>query len=104
EVAGGIVEQAGERPVLVPDALHHRVHGCGIADVDGVRAHTATVLGHQFAGGVFQYAAAAGGEPQIGAEREVLRGDFSSEAGAAAGDEDALTFEQALLEHARSAD
>ncbi len=51
---------------------------------------------------VFEDAAAPAGEPEIGAELGVSRGDFLTEAGAAAGDEDALTFEEMILEHARS--
>src|SRR5207248_4459346 len=41
-------------------------------------------------------------EPELGAELEILGSDLFAEAGAAAGDEDALTLEQVFLEHSRS--
>src|SRR6185295_4485389 len=66
------------------------------------RANTAAMLRHQFLRGFIEKAAAPAGDPQVGAEREVSSGDFLAEAGAAAGDQDAFAFEEAVLEHARS--
>src|SRR2546422_11663545 len=56
----------------------------------------------QFLCGVLEHAAAAAGEPDVSAELEVPGGDLLAEAGAAAGDKDALTLEKVFLEHARS--
>ena len=64
-----------------------------------MRAHAAAMLRCQFLRGVLEHAAAPPGEPQVGAEREIAGGDFAAEPRAAAGDENALTFEQAFLEH-----
>jgi hypothetical protein len=57
--------------------------------------------GDQLLRGVLQHCRASPAKPELGAELEVLGGDLLAEARAAAGDEDALTLEQAFLEHAR---
>src|SRR4029079_15228942 len=98
EVAGGVVDEAAERAGLVPDSLHHRIDGLRIADVDRLGADAAAEL----LGGLLQHRSAAAGDPDLGAERNVFRGDFLAQAGAAAGDEDALTLEKAFPEHVRS--
>src|SRR5688572_31415074 len=46
--------------------------------------------------GFLQHAAAAAADPELGAQLDVLGGDLPAEAGAAAGDEDALTLKQPL--------
>jgi len=64
-------------------------------------AHDAAAPGDQLLRGVLQHRPAPAAKPELGAQIEVLGGDLLAEARAAAGDEDALTLEQALLEHAR---
>src|SRR6478672_3026813 len=64
-----------------------------------MRTHTTAVLRNELARRVFQHATAAPGDPQVCAERQVTGGDLLAEAGAAARNENALTFEQAFLEH-----
>ena len=83
--------------------LHHRIDRRRVADVDRVGAHASAVPGHQFLGGLLQYRTPPAREPELRAELQVFAGDFLAEAGAAAGDEDALTFKETVLEHARSA-
>src|SRR4051812_13343580 len=99
EVAGRVVDEAGERPRFVPDPLHHRVDRRGIADVDRMGPYVSA----EFLCGGLKDGAAAPGNPQLRAELDVARGDLLAKAGAAASDEDPLTFEQAFLEHGRSA-
>src|SRR6185436_18563721 len=93
-----VVDQAVERAALVPDPLHHRVDRRGVADVDGMRADFSTEGLRR----LLEHAAAAATDPELGAELYVLGGDFPAQPGAAAGDEDALTFEKAFFEHAGS--
>src|SRR5204862_4072725 len=99
EVAGGVVDEAAERAVFVPDPLHHGIDRRGIADIDNMGTHATAVLRSELARRVFQDTAAAPGDPQVGAEPQVAGGDLLAQAGAAARDENALTFEQAFLEH-----
>ncbi len=60
------------------------------------------VLGGKFLGTGFQNSGAPPGDPDFGAELQVLGRDLLAQAGAAAGDQDALTFEESFLEHGRS--
>src|SRR5207237_9165905 len=101
ETAGGVVDQVGEPPALVPDALHHRIDRRGIADVDRMCTNDTTAAGDQLLRGALQHRPAPPAKPELGAEFEVFGSDLLAQARAAAGDEDALTLEQAFLEHAR---
>src|ERR1700694_3113799 len=102
EIAGGVVDQAGQRSAFVPDALRHRIDRSGISNVDRMSAHDAAMACNQLPGGVVQHAAAPAAEPELRAQLEVAGGDLLAEACAAAGNEDALTLEQTFLEHGRS--
>src|SRR6266702_4573266 len=99
EVAGGVVHQAGVRPALVPDRLDHRIHGRGVADVAGEGLDRAAVLRRELRGGFVEHGFSSAADSEIGAEPEVLRRDLAPEAGAAAGDEDALAFQQTVAKH-----
>src|SRR5437660_456466 len=88
--------------VLSANALHHRIDRGGIADVDRMGAHDAATAAEELLRGALQHRPASPAEPQLGAQIEVFGGDLLAEAGAAAGDEDALTLEETFLEHGRS--
>ena len=57
------------------------------------------MLGHDLTGGFLQHVAAAAADVDIGAELPEGLGHLLAEAGAAAGNEDALSGHQAVLEH-----
>jgi len=91
EVAGGVVDEAGEATSLLPERLDHLLDGAGIADVDAEGVDAA--LGKLFAprlGGRVAHRLAAAADRDVGAEAEEALGHRLAEAGAAAGDEDAL--------------
>jgi hypothetical protein len=45
EVAGGVVDKAGERSGLIPDPLHHRVDRRGVANIHAVYENSGAKLG-----------------------------------------------------------
>ena len=100
EIAGGVVDQASSGP-LGPDRLDHRLDRLGIADVADLGLDLA-------AGSPPSLAAAAvstsSRRPQITEPRAQLQeapAHGEAEAGAAAGDQDALALQKIGLEHAR---
>src|SRR6266581_283755 len=99
EVSRRVVDEAGERPAVLPDRLHHRVDRRRVADIDGVAFDRAAVLCHQLGGGFLEHGFSAAAEGEIGAELEIFRGHLAAEAGAAAGHEDALALEEVFPEH-----
>src|SRR6266513_456725 len=99
EVTGGVVEKAGERPAVLPDRLHHRVHAFCVADVRGVALDRAAVPACELRGRPFERLPAPPEDVEIGAELEVLRRHLASEPRAATRDEDALALEKVFAEH-----
>jgi hypothetical protein len=57
------------------------------------------VLLHKGGGRIVEHLLASPAKIQLGAEREVFAGDLAAETGTAAGDQDALAFEEIRLEH-----
>ena len=54
EVAGGVVHQPGQWTALIPDALHHSVHGLRIAHVADQRMHPRAGCRADVGGGTVQ--------------------------------------------------
>ena len=98
EVAGGVVDEGVER-THGPDLLQHGVDRRGIAHVATMGLDSAPGLGREPGGGLGQSMLAAAADDQFGAELEEAAAHAEAEAGAAAGDEDALAPEQIGLEH-----
>ena len=88
EVAGGVVDEVGERPGL-KNVLHHGVDRAGIANVDAVAFDLAAVFAAELGGGGIAYRLAASADEYVGAEREELLGHALAETGAAAGHQNA---------------
>ena len=98
EVAGGVVDEGVER-TDGPDLLEHGVDGGGVADVAAVGLDSAPGFRAELGGRFGQHLLAAAADDELGAELEEAAAHAEAEAGAAAGDEDALALEQVGLEH-----
>ena len=99
EIAGGIIDQAGQGAAIGPDAFDHGGDRVRIADVAGLRHHAAAMGRHQVGGGLFQHAAAPAADIDRGAQQQESLGHHLAKAGAAAGDQDALARQQARPIH-----
>ncbi len=100
EVAGGVVDEAGQAGPVGPQFVDHLLHRLRDADVDaeGVDAPPREALAP--AGGrLVADALAAPADGDVGAELEEALGHRLAEAGAAAGDQHALAFHQIGLVH-----
>ena len=98
EIAGGVVDEVGER-ALGENRLDHLVDRERVADVDAVAHHPAAIEVHQFGRGFVADALAAAADMHLGAELEEARGHRFAEPGAAAGDENAPPREKLFVEH-----
>ena len=98
EVAGGVVDEGVER-ADGPDLLQHGVDGGGVADVAAVDLDFAPGFRGELGGGLGEDLLAAAADHEFGAELEEAAAHAEAQAGAAAGDEDALALEQVGLEH-----
>lgn len=98
EIAGGVVDEVGQRPVG-EDCFDHGVDGRGITNIDAVACHLAAVGLHQFGGRVVADALAAAADVDFGAELKKTGGHGFAEAGAAAGDENAPAGEKTVRVH-----
>jgi hypothetical protein len=98
EVSGGVVDENVERGFL-PDGIDHRFDGVEVANVAGDGVDCAV----RFAGRVrrrfLENIFAAAADVDGGSEFEEACGHAFAEAGAAAGDEDALVLEKIGFEH-----
>jgi hypothetical protein len=99
EIARGVVHETGERPAVVPDSFDHLVDGLGVADVDGAGLDRAAAHLRQLFRGLAQHFLAPAADVDVRAQFEVFVRHLPAEAGAPAGDEYALTFEQSGSEH-----
>ncbi len=98
EVAGGVVDERGQRTVA-EDVLDHRVHRGGVADVDAIGFHRPAVrFHHRFGRGVAN-ALPPSADDDLGPEPEQALGHRPPQPRSPAGHEDFLALEQVLLEH-----
>ncbi len=100
EIAGGVVDEVGER-AFGENRLDHLVDRQRIPDVDAVAGHPAAMQVHQFGRGFIANALAAAADMDLGAELKEARGHRFAEPGAAAGDKNAPAGEKLLVEHGR---
>src|SRR5262249_14520159 len=98
EVAGGVVDEGVER-AHGPDLLEHGLDSGGVADVAAVGLDFAPGFSAELGGRLGQPLLAAAADDELGAELEEAPAHAEAEAGAAAGDQDALVPEQVGLEH-----
>ena len=84
------------------DVLDHLVHGRRIADIDAVARDLAAGLVGQLERGGVAHRLAPPADEDLGAKLEKLRRHLLAEPGAAAGHQNALRFEDAILEHGRA--
>ena len=98
EIAGGVVDQARQRPGR-PDFVDDVVDRVRHADIARDGIHVAAVLLHQLVGGFLQHVAAPAADIDVGAERQQRLGHLLAKPGAAARDQDTLALHQARLEH-----
>src|SRR5262249_16654827 len=68
-------------------------------DIAALAGDAPTGLLHELAGGLFQHVLAAAADEDLGTQRQEMAGDRLSDAGSAAGDEDALAGPEIVLEH-----
>ncbi len=98
EIAGGVVDEAGER-AIAENLLDHRFDRGGVADVDAVACDASAMRLHKLGGGRVADALAPAADRDLGAEAEELLGHRLAEPRAAAGDEDFLAPKKAVDEH-----
>ena len=98
EIAGGVVDEIGER-ALGENRLDHLVDRERIADVDPVAHHPAAMQVHQFGCGLVTDAFAAAADMDFGAQFQKARRHRFAEPGAASGDENAPPGEKLIVEH-----
>src|SRR5208282_153868 len=96
EISGGIVDQHVERSFF-PDGVDHPFDGVEAAHVAG--ECVAWAFGREFSGGLLENFFTAAADVDDGAEFEEALGHALAEAGAAAGDQDALVLEKIGAEH-----
>ena len=100
EIAGGVVDEIGER-AFAENRLDHLVDRERVPDVDAVAGHPAAMQVHQFGRGFVADALAAAADMDLGAEAEKARGHRFAESGAAAGHQNASAGEKLFVEHGR---
>ena len=98
EVAGGVVDEVGERTGL-EDVSHHGVDRARIANVDAVGLDPAVIFPGEFGGRGVAHRLAPSADEDIGAERQEFFRHALAEAGAAAGHQDAPAAKKSVLEH-----
>jgi hypothetical protein len=98
EVAGGVVDQVGER-AGPEDFLDHGVDRGRIANVDAVALDRAAVFAAEIGGGDIAYRLAASADEYVGAERQEFLDHSFAEPGAAAGHQNAPAVKKSVLEH-----
>src|SRR5208337_1915068 len=96
EVAGGVVDEDVEGS-LAPDGIDHGFDGFKTADVAGEGVDGS--LGREFGSGLFENFCAAAADVDRGSEFEEAFGHAFAEAGASAGDQDALRLQKIGAEH-----
>ena len=69
EIAGGVVDEAGQRTVA-EDLLDHRIDRRGVADVDAVARNAPAMSLHQFGSGRVAHALAPAADRDLGPEAE----------------------------------
>src|SRR6185312_17363832 len=93
EVAGGVVDEPGQRPAVGPDLGDHLVDGLGDADV---AADADDLLARRVAdalGGLLDHAGAAAADVDGRAQLRIGLGHDLAQARAAAGHQNALALE-----------
>ena len=98
EIAGGVVDEVGER-AFRENRLDHLVDRERVADIDAVAGDPAAMQVHQFGRGFVADALAAAADMDLGAELEEARRHRFAEPGAAAGDKNAPAGEKLFAEH-----
>ncbi len=98
EIAGGVVDEVGER-ALGENRLDHLVDRERVSDIDAVARHPAAMQIHQFGRGFVADALAAAADVDLGAELKEARGHRLAEAGAAASDKNAPARKKLFVEH-----
>ena len=88
KISGGVVDEVGER-TRGEDVGHHGVHRGRIANVDAVGAYFAAVLGHELGRRRLAHRFPPPADEDFGAEREEFFSHALTQAGAAAGHQDA---------------
>jgi hypothetical protein len=98
EVAGGVVDEVGERTGL-EDVSHHGVDRARIANVDAVGLDPAVIFPGEFGGRGVAHRLAPSADKDIGAERQEFFHHALAEPGAAAGHQDTPAAKKSVLEH-----
>jgi len=98
EIAGGVVDEVGQRAFRV-NRLDHLVDRERVSDIDAVAGHPAAMQVHQLGRGLVANAFAAAADMNLGAELEEARGHRLAEPGSAAGDENASSGEKLFAIH-----
>ena len=98
EVSGSVVDEDVERD-FAPDGVDHGFDGFEIAHVAGDGVDCALRFLGEFGGGLLEDFFAAAADVDGGSEFEEALGHAFAEAGAAAGDEDALVLQKVGSEH-----
>ncbi len=100
EIAGGVVDEAGEGSIA-ENLLDHRFDRGRVADVDAVACDASAMRLHELRGGLIADALAPAADRDLGAKLKELLGHRLAEPGAAAGNEDFFALEKAVDEHQR---
>ena len=98
EVAGGVIDENVEGSGF-PDCINHGFDGVEIADIAGEGMDRAVGGVGEFCGSFLENFFAASADVDRGAELEKAVGHGFAEAGAAAGDQDALVVQEVVAEH-----
>src|SRR3546814_8983852 len=98
EVAGGVVHQEVQRPLL-PDRRHQPVDLGSVAQVAGNRAAAAGEVGVELGPRLLEHVLAPPADDELRAELQHAPAHRLAEAGAATGDQDALALQEIALEH-----
>ena len=98
EGCGGVVDQHIERRIA-PDRVHHGVDSGPVANVAADRGHLAAKFAAHLSRGRLQQFEPAAADDQFGAKLDEAASHRSAEPGAAAGDQDALSRQQAFFKH-----
>jgi hypothetical protein len=98
EGRGRVVDENVDRPIT-PDRIHHRIDCDAIADVAALHGDLAAGTAAHVGSGRFQQFQPAPADHEVSAKLQEAAAHRRAEPGAAAGDQDALSLQQAFFKH-----